>query len=80
MADGNNINKIPENIGYLISLQYLRFNNNRNIPQIPKTIGGLVNIREFDVRNNSIESLPEEFVNLKRFKNIMNGKKASILR
>jgi hypothetical protein len=66
MADGNNINKIPENIGYLISLQYLRFNNNRNIPQIPKTIGGLVNIREFDVRNNSIESLPEEFVNLKR--------------
>lgn len=66
MADGNNINKIPENIGYLISLKYLRFNNNRNIPQIPKTIGELVNVRELDVRNNSIESLPEEFINLKR--------------
>ena len=65
-VDGNNLSKIPENIGSLISLKYLRFNNNNNIPQIPKTIGGLVNVREFDVRNNSIESLPKEFVNLKR--------------
>ncbi len=65
-ADGNNIEKIPEEIGTLKSLMFLRFNNNNNIPQIPKTIDGLVNIREFDVRNNSIKFLPDEFKDLEK--------------
>ena len=68
ILDGNAIRIIPETIGNLKTLRALYVHNNRYISKIPARIGQLEVLYVFDIRNNSLTSLPIELGGLKSLK------------
>ena len=53
--DGNNLTRVPAEIGVLKStLKYLTLNNNIHLENLPQEIGLLSQLSYLDVRNNSI--------------------------
>lgn len=74
--DGNDIYKIPEEIGSLSKLKYLglrAYSKNftgRRISILPNSIGKLSNLEKLDVANQNLTGLPQSVENLKKLKSL----------
>ncbi len=67
--DGNMLTSIPEEIGILVNLRFLKLHNNNNISTVPASIGHLKRLNDIDLRNNAIANLPlKAFTNLNSLK------------
>ena len=66
--DGNKLQSIPETVTRLKNLRVLAVYNNLNIENIPLYINELSKITIFDIRNNSLTKIPNQFANFKNLK------------
>jgi Leucine-rich repeat (LRR) protein len=65
----NRIQILPESIGDLTKLNYLKIENN-DLSILPRRIVELVELEEFYFAHNDINNLPEEFEKLQNLKSI----------
>jgi leucine-rich repeat protein SHOC2 len=71
--DGNNLTKLPDNIGNLSYLKKLNLNFNK-LKKLPDTIGNLTNLRNLFLSNNKLKKLPDNIGNLNKLFNLkLNG-------
>jgi leucine-rich repeat protein SHOC2 len=58
---GKGLTSLPDTIGYLVNLEYLRLGENK-LTSLPDTIGNLKNLRHFKASKNMLVSLPSRIL------------------
>lgn len=69
-VQGLNIQELPDEIGAMINLRYLRIAS-EGLSKIPSSIAGLLHLQTLDIRNTNVQSIEEDFWKIKTLRHVL---------